>query len=300
MVFDPLVFSRDSREIGAIIDRRTKTVIKVDHAFSLMGLNTVSFGHWMLEGVPQFLAAHRTLKLEGVPLLIDAQMPPQHRQSLELLGRGRFPIIEVPRWLRVEAGRLWRASNWFYSPHLLTTDQGLDPKHFVMPMREVAELYQYGSGILDEVLSIGASERATFIARPSTFHRRITNFGEIEGWLGSQGFALFFPEQHCFGEQVRRVREASNIVVQNGSAAHALLVARPKTKACYLSHPAFPIISLLSELLKHLGVELKIVSGPFEQKTEPYLDQSDYRIPLDQLKPTIEEWMDLAPVRRQL
>jgi hypothetical protein len=49
--------------------------------------------------------------------------------------------------------------------------------------------------------------------------------------------------------------------------------------------------------MKHVDVEMKIVSGPFETKMEPYLDQSDYRIPLDRLKPTIEGWMDLAPIR---
>jgi hypothetical protein len=292
MAFDPLVFSRDNREVDAIIDGRATTAIKVDRAWSLMGINTVSFGHWMLEGLLQFVGVLRTLKLEGVPLLIDEQMPSQHRQSLELLGRGRFPIIEVPRWLRVEAGQLWRASNWFYSPHLLLTDQGLDPQHLVMPMREVAELYKFAAGILDEVLAVGGHDKATFIARPGTFHRRITNFGEIEAFLGSQGFSLFFPEQHPFGEQVRAVRQSRDIVIQNGSAAHALLLARPGTKACYLSHPAFPIIALLSELLKHVDVEMKIVSGPFEAKTGPYLDQSDYRIPLDRLKPTIGEWMD--------
>jgi hypothetical protein len=297
--FDPIVFSRDGGEIEAIIDRRAVTTIKVDRAFSLMGLNTVSFGHWMLEGLPQFLGAQRTLKLDEVPLLIDAQMPPQHRQSLELLGRGRFPIIEVPRWARVEAGRLWRASNWFYSPHLLITDQGLDPRHFVLPMRAVAELYRFAARISDQVLAVGGLDRETFIARPSTLHRRITNLGEIEAWLGSQGFALFFPEQHPFGEQVLTVRESRNIVIQNGSAAHTLLLARPETKACYLSHPAFPIISLLAELLKNLDVELKIVSGPFEQKTEPYLDQSDYRIPLDRLQPTVEDWMRSGPARER-
>ncbi len=295
MAFDPLVFSRDGKQVDAIIDGRATTAIKVDRAFSLMGLNTVSFGHWLLEGLLQFVGALRTLKLEGVPLLIDEQMPSQHRESLELLGRGRYPIIEVPRWARVEAGRLWRASNWFYSPHLLLTDQGLDPKHLVLPMAEVAELYKFAASILDEVLTVGGHDKATFIARPSTLHRRITNFGEIEAFLGSQGFSLFFPEQHPFGEQVRAVRQSRNIVIQNGSAAHALLLARPGTKACYLSHPAFPIIALLSELLKHIDVEMKIVSGPFEGKTEPYLDQSDYRIPRDRLKPTIEDWMALAP-----
>jgi capsular polysaccharide biosynthesis protein len=298
MAFDPLVFSRDGREVAAIIDQRATTTIKLDHAWSLLGLNTVSFGHWMIEGLLQFLGARRMLNLEGVPLLIDEQMPPQHRESLELLGRGRFPIVVVPRWSRVEAGRLWRATNWFYSPHLLLTDQGLDPRHFVMPMREVAQLYQFGAGLLDEVLATAGQDKQVFIARPNTLHRRITNFGEIGGFLETRGFSVFFPEQHPFGEQVRTVREARNIVIQNGSGAHALLLARPKTKACYLTHPGFPIVSLLAELLKAVDVEMKIVSGPFEKKTEPYVDQSDYRIPLDQLRSALDSWMGCVQLDR--
>jgi hypothetical protein len=291
MAFDPLVFSRDGHTVGAIIDERATTVIKLDHAWSLLGVNTVSFGHWIIEGLMQFLGAQRALDLEGMPLLIDEQMPPQHRQSLELLGRGRFAIVTVPRWSRVEAVRLWRASNWFYSPHLLVSDQQLDPGHFVMPMREVAQLYQLGGRLLDKALTTGAQDQQVFVARPSTMHRRITNFSEIEGFLAARGFSVFFPEQHPFGEQMSTIRESRNVVIQSGSGALALLLGRPGTKACYLSHPAFTRIFLLSELLKNLDIEMKIVSGPFENKTEPYVDQSDYRIPLDYLKPTIENWM---------
>src|SRR5207302_747363 len=122
-------------------------------------------------------------------------------------------------WSRVEAGRLWRASNWFYSPHLLVSDQELDLSHFVMPMREVAQLYQFGARILDDVLATAGPDRQVFIARPSTLHRRITNFSEIE---------------------------------------------------------------------------MKLVSGPFEPRTEPYLDQSDYSIPINRLGTTIESWMGVA------
>ncbi len=290
MAFDPLVFSRDGHTVGAIIDERATTTIKLDHAWSLLGVNTVSFGHWIIEGLMQFLGAQQ-LDLEGVPLLIDEQMPPQHRQSLELLGRGRFPIVTVPRWSRVEAVRLWRASNWFYSPHLLVSDQALDPSHFVMPMREVARVYRLGARLLDEALTTGAQDKQVFVARPNTLHRRITNFSEIEGFLAARGFSVFFPEQHPFGEQIRSLRESRNVVIQSGSGALALLLARPGTKACYLSHPAFSRIFLLSELLKNLDIEMKIVSGPFENKTEPYVDQSDYRIALGDLKATIENWM---------
>jgi hypothetical protein len=297
LAFDPLVFGRNGHEVDAIIDRRATTTIKVDRAWSLMGINSVSFGHWVLEGLLQFVGVLKTLKLDGVPILIDQQMPSQHRESLELVGHGRFPIIEVPRWLRVEAGQLWRASNWFYSPHLLLTDQGLDPRHLVMPMNEVADLYRFAASRLDEVLATGGHQKQTFIARPSFRHRQIVNSSEVEAFLESRGFSLFFPEQHPFGEQIRAVRQSCNIVVQSGSAAHSLLLARPGTKACYLTHPAFPIIALFSELMEHVDVELKIVSGPFETKTEPYLDQSNYRIPVDRLKKTLDEWMDVAPSR---
>jgi hypothetical protein len=64
-----------------------------------------------------------------------------------------------------------------------------------------------------------------------------------------------------------------------------------------LSHPAFPMIALFSELMEHVDVEMKIVSGPFESKAEPYLDQSNYRIQVDRLKQTLEGWMDLAGSR---
>jgi hypothetical protein len=291
MAFDPLVFSRDGDKVGAIIDERPATVIKLDRAWSLLGVNTVSFGHWIIEGLMQFLGVQRALDLDGVPLLIDEQMPPQHRQSLELLGRGRFPIVTVPRWSRVEAGRLWRASNWLYFPNLLITDQALDPSHFVMPMREVADVYEFGSRILDQVLVAAGQDRQVFVARPSTLHRRVTNFDEIEGFLAAQGFSVFFPEQHPFGEQIRTLRESRNVVIQSGSGALALLLARRGTKACFLSHPAFSRIFLVSELLKNRDIEMKIVSGPFEHITQPYVDQSDYRIPLDSLKTMFKGWM---------
>ncbi len=293
MAFDPLVFAREGVEVDAIVDEHATAVIKLDRAFTLLGINTVSFGHWMIEGLLQFIGVLKFLKLEGVPLLIDAQMPPQHRQSLELLGRGRFPIIEVPRGLRVEVGQLWRASNWFYSPHLLLTDQGLDASRLVMPMREVGALYRYAAGILDEALGVGAQDHRTLIARPGVRHRRIANFAEIEAFLASKGFSLCFPEHHSFGEQMRAVRQSREIVIQSGSAMHSLLLARPGTKLCYLSHPAFPLISLFAELMRSVDVEMKIVSGPFERKTEPYLDQSDYSIPLDRLIPALAEWFDL-------
>jgi capsular polysaccharide biosynthesis protein len=144
---------------------------------------------------------------------------------------------------------------------------------------------------LDEALTTGAQDQQVFVARPSTLHRRITNFSEIEGFLAARGFSVFFPEQHPFGEQMRTVRESRNLVIKRGSGALALLLGRPGKKTCYLVHHACTRYFLSSELLKNLDIEMKIVSGPFENKTEPYVDQSDYRIPLDYLKPTIENWM---------
>jgi hypothetical protein len=296
LAYDPVVFDRNNYDVAAIVDDRPISNVRLERAWSLLGVFR-GFGHWMIEVLAQFLAAHEIDSLEGVPLLIDAQMPPQHRESLELLGRGRFPIIEVPRWTRVQVGRLWIAANWFYSPYLPTTDQGLDPRHYAAPMHDMASSYRSAARILDQSLNTETSKDNIFLARPSASYRRIINMAEIESFLKSHGFSTIFPENHSFAEQMRIIRGARNIVIQNGSATLGLLLARPGTKACYLSHPALPWVSMPAQLLKELGVDMKIVIGPFEQKTAPYVDRSDYRIPLDRLNQTLEEWMDLAPAR---
>jgi len=295
LTFDPVVFNRDGYEVGAVIDDRPTINVKIDRAWTLMCVYAGSFGHWMIESLAKFLGGHRLPKLAGVPLLIDSHMASQHRESLELLGQGRFPIIEVPRWARVHVDRLWVASNWFYSPYHLATDQGVDPTRFVVPAGEIANLYRAAGTELDKRLSIGASDKNTFSARAATTHRRLTNNKEIEGFLKSRGFSTIFPEQHSFAEQARIIRQSRNIVIQAGSAALGLLLARPGTKVSLLSHPNFPTVSALSQMLKELGVDFKVVSGPFEQQVAPYLDRSDYQIPLNRLKEAIEPWTEFAP-----
>jgi Glycosyltransferase 61 len=85
-------------------------------------------------------------------------------------------------------------------------------------------------GRSDQGMAPAAHDKSAFIARPSSRHRRIVNAEEVESRPAAPGFATFLPEQHPFAAQMRQVRESRNVVVQNASAAHALLLARPGTR----------------------------------------------------------------------
>jgi hypothetical protein len=49
-------------------------------------------------------------------------------------------------------------------------------------------------------------------------------------------------------------------------------------------------VSLLAEMLRQVGVEFQIVSGPFVHRAQPYVDQSDYRIEPERLDRVLPCW----------
>ncbi|TDA86541.1 DUF563 domain-containing protein, partial [Halomonas marinisediminis] len=82
--------------------------LHLPRALSLLGINADSFGHWMLEQLPRFLATRALLGAATPPLLVDADIPAQHAEALRFFGGEDGPeIIEVPRGLRVRVDRLF-------------------------------------------------------------------------------------------------------------------------------------------------------------------------------------------------
>lgn len=305
LAFDPVIFAREGQTALALEDTAPERCLHLPRAFSLMGNNSVSFGHWMCEFLPRFLAA---IELDafagGVPVLIDAAMPPQHRQSLEIFGRGRFPLVPVAQGMRVAVDELLVMSDWFYSPHLLLSDRGLDASVFVPPVAPLAAVFARAAARFDALAPApdGPGGRTpqpppapevapgVFWARDPARHRAIANHAELAACLARHGFAGHRPERHDFATQIRLLRGTDRAVVQNGSGMHGLFLARPGTRVCLLSHPALPIIALFAEMLRALGLELSVLTGPFVRRGETWLDQSDYRIDPDALDRLLAGW----------
>lgn len=294
LAFDPVIFDRQGGMATCLDDSHPGRLRHMREAWSLLGINSVSFGHWIVEQLLQFIAGMDIPEFQGVPLLVDENIPPQHLQSLELLGAGRFQIVTVPRGQRVAVESLYVVTNFPFAPHLLRTDRGVDASHFVCGMDTVARLFAKAGARVDALLESPASSPRgkLFWARVTGRHRKIDNFAPVESYLSQLGCVKYYPEQLEFGDQVRLIRSADRIVVQNGSASHALLFARPGTEVVMLSHPALPFMAIYAEILAQLGIDFRIVTGPFTRKGETYLDQSDYEIPLQRLAEVIGHWVD--------
>src|SRR5262249_40264951 len=92
--WDPSVFRSDGRHVWHIEHAEPDPPIQLEEAFTLLGVHTDFFGHWMWEYLPKYGAARQSKRMPDVPVLIDAHMPKSHRQSLEVLFGAASPLIE--------------------------------------------------------------------------------------------------------------------------------------------------------------------------------------------------------------
>jgi hypothetical protein len=290
LAFDPVVFRREGHEVLALDDRAPAREIVLDRAWSLMGINSIHFGHWSIEYLAQFLTGRDLPGFAAAPVLIDAGMPPQHRQSLEALAPQGLRLIEVAPGMRVRVGQLQVVSNWAYCPHHILTDHGRwDPSVFVGAFDKAAAIYRAAGAELERRHGVIPS-RGLFWARDNTRHRGIANHGEVSALLEERGFESQLPETLPFAEQIARLRGADRIVVQNGSALHGLLFGRPGTRLCYLSHPALPLFALVHEALAQLDQQVTVLTGPMPDPVPGYVERSGYEIPLDRLRGFLDNW----------
>jgi capsular polysaccharide biosynthesis protein len=290
LAFDPMVFRREGESVLALDDRAPAREIALDRAWSLMGINSLHFGHWSIEYLAQFLTARDLPGFAAAPVLIDAGMPPQHRESLEALAPPGLRLIEVAPGMRVRVGQLQVVANWAYCPHHILTDHGSwDPSVFVGAFDKAAAVYRAAGAELERRHGALASS-GLFWARDNTRHRGIANHPEVTALLAARGFAPHLPETLPFVEQVARLRGADRIVVQNGSALHGLLFGRPGTRVCYLSHPALPLFALVHEALAQLDQQVTVLTGPMTAPAPGYVERSGYEIPLDRLGGFLDNW----------
>lgn len=292
LAFDPQIFRREGAEVLALDDRAPAREIALERAWSLMGINSIHFGHWSIEYLLQFLTGRDLPGFAAAPVLIDAGMPAQHRQSLEAFAPPGLRLIEVPAGTRVRVEALQVVANWAYCPHHITTDhQGWDPSVFVGAFDKAAAVYRAAGAALERHQGAIAAP-GLFWARDNARHRAIANHAEVTALLAARGFAAHLPETMPFAEQIARLRGAHHVVVQNGSAAHGLFFGRAGTQVCYLSHPSLPLFALVAELLQQQGQQVTVLTGPMAAPAAGYVERTGYEIPLDRLARFLDNGAD--------
>ncbi len=222
--FDGTVMS--VKEHGAVVAVTGERVLLRRHgpeepiAEGILGTGTYShnYFHFLVEVLPRImLAAGRAP--EGVPILVDGDMPAQHFQALGLFLPDR-PIRRLTRQFSYRVGRLHVATMPCVVHDALSSAPLDAVRYHPEALRRIAAIV--------EGLPRRASGRRLFLRRDSQ-RRRLVNAAQIEAALVAEGFEVIDCATMGFAEQILAIAEADVIVAQSGAQLANILFARPGT-----------------------------------------------------------------------
>ncbi len=198
---------RDKREGGAV-QRIQGSCFYLDTEYP------GHFGHVLTEVVSRYWGWQRALELDpGVRPLVSLDagqdaIPEFQRLIFEVLGIPADRIEYVPAGTRVLVEHLYAATPGFAQPHY--ADQAL------------AEVWERIGTELS--LPVETPPRI-FVSRRKAGIRTCTNTVEVEEFFRSKDFAVVYPEDHSFPEQVTMFRNASAIAGFGGSGMFSAMFA---------------------------------------------------------------------------
>lgn len=260
-----------------VINGKGRPSLQLAEAFSLLGARSIAFGHWLPEHLLKYAGALRDGLSADVPVLIDAVMPPTHREALELLFPG-VRICVVPAFARVDVARLWCAPTPYFASVCERRDArfrwesmsnytaaGVAPGMAELARRADAFAGHAGNGRL-------------YLARRPTRHRLLENHGDIERMAVARGYTCVYPEDAGFAEQVRLVRSARFIIAPQGSAIFLMFFAQPGTRLLLLHNCYTDNLVGFAGFFEAAGVQARVLAGEAPASGWGIDENSDYRI----------------------
>jgi capsular polysaccharide biosynthesis protein len=179
--------------------------------------NLHNYYHWVAEGLLALDVLTQTagegLGLQIVlPQTMDINAVLDHRASIETLGFGHWPTVEMPPQLVHVDEAIWLDSRDFI--------EGIPSDCVKRFQKRVASLHAKKSS------HVG---RRLLVKRLGTT-RTINNFGEVEAFLHPLGFETVWLEGASIEEQVLMFQRAEFVVGAHGAGLTNLLFCEPGTK----------------------------------------------------------------------
>jgi hypothetical protein len=228
---------------------------RIAKALSLVGAQTSNFGHWLMEILLPLRTCLRHAALEGIPFLVDAQMPVQHRQALQFLAGGSHPLIELPLGACVFVGELWTFSRLVFWPGGERSPLPLD----AWKVAEIADpdliagMVKEMQPLLDSIEPAQDAPRRLYLTRRPSQARPLGNRLQVEELMRSRGFAVVDLAAHDFLQQLQHLRAARTVVLEAGSSVFALLFCREGLEIGYFPVSQPTELECLHEVFMRLG-----------------------------------------------
>jgi len=247
---------------------------EIDAAFSLVGIHSHTFGHWIGEFLPKLWACRQRPGFAALPILLDQGMPAQHVEALRFFIGPSQPFIFLAPSAAVKVHRLWSCSTLYYVP---VGPRAIPPwrELFCPDGRALATLIAGLRPMLEAAEQRGGPRRL-YLTRKDAQHRRLVNRLEVERWASSEGFEIVDFGDVPFLKQLQLVRGAEVIMGPDGSAMAMALFARPGARLGAFSHPFIDQLVTFVHLFRELGGHYAVLTG--ELSGENHDRNSNYRI----------------------
>ena len=285
---DPTILAADGSSVTIFKSYASAPPRWLEQAFSLVGVHSGVFGHWMIEFLPRLWAYLQRPGFDSVPILIDKQMPPQHREALELFVGPQHPIIVLEPRENVRVERLWCCSMPIYmsvgqkpGANYVGDMWAVDPDGFLALLDKVRPN-------LDAVARLPEPKRL-YLKRKPFQKRKLVNGEEVERWFVDRGFDAFDFADLSFLEQIKLIRSAELVVGPDSSAFYMIMFARPGTKVGLLTHQYLDDFEWYPQLCRGLLQQHLVFKGEITRADPQYRHFSDYMIDVNKLPAFLDE-----------
>lgn len=289
---DPIVIAAAGPALTLLERTEVARAPPLAEAFSLVGVHSYNYGHWIFEFMFRLWASLEHAKFSEVALLVDEKMPPQHRQMLSFFA-GDHNVITLAPGHSITVQRLWCGSTPGYWPAGDKAGTGSAPEAWRSDVPVLVALLRR----LEPRLATADREggpRRLFLARKDNLARRMLNGSEVETWFCARGFVAIDFGQMTFVEQLALIRGAEIVVGPDGSAFFNALFARPGLRIGMLSQPFIEGYEWFAQMFEALGHHLLILPGELERLHPRYRDMSDFHIEVGRLEGFLDKLCEIS------
>ena len=204
---------------------------------------------------------------------------------------GGAEIIALPAFATARVRRLWCASSQAYMSVLGKVNDRFRWDYETAPPVRFAALAREMARRVETVTSVSPGADRVFLARKGFLHHKLANTALIEAAASVRGFAVVYPEDLSFTEQVRLLRDARFVVGPVGSAMFLMAFAKPGTKLFVLCHRYTISLQQLTGFMSEIGIEVTVLTGPSAHIDEEFPEQSDFEIEEVTFCDELERWL---------
>ncbi len=267
-----------------------KRIIKVDKAYSMLGVHCDVWSHALCEYIPKLAQVKKLLSyVEGDIVLLIPEYTDDHLREVV------FSIInghDRVKPLIVNEGEAIQVKELFYMerPCRFTDhEKYVEIGDSVQP-KLVAEICKefVSEPLINKYANNNTCDLKVFLSRKSGRYRMILNNEEIENYFRDKGYIFIEPHKLTLSEKVELFHNAKCVVGSFSSAFSNLLFCRENTKVLVFSNYSRTFENYLTPFEQYFGIDFHWVIGCDNDILNPA--HSSFYLPLEDVKAACKEF----------